>query len=266
MSSDEFDFDDDASMASSEDDNEDDDSFFEENDHPNQTTKDAKNKKRSSNKSSSKKSKTTNDSEYDRNNKEPRGKKTVEQTYQKKTQLEHILLRPDTYIGSVEPLTQTMFVLTTHSQGTSTPSPKIQQREITYTPGLYKIFDEILVNAADNKQRDSNMDRMEIVIDHGGMDGGDGVISVLNNGRGIPVVKHKEHDCYVPTLIFGHLLTVRLQLQRVFFLEWVFRCACLVELYWVAGCPCLFVTSLVCWCLAEVSCSIVVEFFLYSLG
>lgn len=31
---------------------------------------------------------------------------SVERIYQKKTQLEHILLRPDTYIGSVEPLTQ----------------------------------------------------------------------------------------------------------------------------------------------------------------
>lgn len=33
-------------------------------------------------------------------------KMSVERVYQKKTQLEHILLRPDTYIGSVEPLTQ----------------------------------------------------------------------------------------------------------------------------------------------------------------
>ena len=31
---------------------------------------------------------------------------SVERIYQKKTQLEHILLRPDTYIGSVEPVTQ----------------------------------------------------------------------------------------------------------------------------------------------------------------
>jgi hypothetical protein len=29
--------------------------------------------------------------------------KTVEEIYQKKTPLEHILLRPDTYIGTVEP-------------------------------------------------------------------------------------------------------------------------------------------------------------------
>ena len=62
-------------------------------------------------------------------------KKTVEEMYQKKTQLEHILIRPDTYIGSVQPLTTPMFVLDADTK-------KIVQREITYTPGLYKIFDE----------------------------------------------------------------------------------------------------------------------------
>lgn len=30
------------------------------------------------------------------------GKKAIEELYQKKSPLEHILLRPDTYIGSVE--------------------------------------------------------------------------------------------------------------------------------------------------------------------
>ena len=32
-------------------------------------------------------------------------------------------------------------------------------------------------------------------------------ISVWNDGRGIPVEMHKEQKVYVPTLIFGHLLT-----------------------------------------------------------
>ena len=122
-------------------------------------------------------------------------KKTVEETYQKKTQLEHILLRPDTYIGSTESVTQPMFILNSETN-------RIHQKEVTYTPGLYKIFDEILVNAADNKQRDPNMDRMECIVD-----AATNTISVLNNGKGIPVVMHKEHKCYVPTLIFGHLLT-----------------------------------------------------------
>ena len=84
--------------------------------------------------------------------------KTIEGMYQKKTQLEHILLRPDTYIGSVEPVTELMWIYDKEKE-------MMIQREIKYVPGLYKIFDEILVNAADNKQRDPKMDTIKIDID-----------------------------------------------------------------------------------------------------
>ena len=82
---------------------------------------------------------------------------SVERIYQKKTQLEHILLRPDTYIGSPNPVTEKMYILDTNSN-------RIVQKEITYSPGLFKIFDEILVNAADNKQRDAKMDTIRVDI------------------------------------------------------------------------------------------------------
>ena len=62
---------------------------------------------------------------------------SVERIYQKKTQLEHILLRPDTYIGSVEPIKQNMWVYDAEMAA-------IVSKEITFVPGLYKIFDEIL--------------------------------------------------------------------------------------------------------------------------
>jgi DNA topoisomerase-2 len=39
------------------------------------------------------------------------------------------------------------------------------QREIIYTPGLWKIFDEILINAVKNKDRDPEMDTIKIDID-----------------------------------------------------------------------------------------------------
>lgn len=42
---------------------------------------------------------------------------------------------------------------------------KLENREISFVPGLYKIFDEILVNAADNKQRDPKMDTIKVDID-----------------------------------------------------------------------------------------------------
>ncbi|XP_043274245.1 DNA topoisomerase 2 isoform X2 [Venturia canescens] len=122
-------------------------------------------------------------------------KKTIEGIYQKKSQLEHILLRPDSYIGSVEFACELMWVYDAEKE-------MMVQREIKYVPGLYKIFDEILVNAADNKQRDDKMDCIKIDID-----AENNTISVWNNGKGIPVVMHKEEKMFVPTMIFGHLLT-----------------------------------------------------------
>lgn len=71
----------------------------------------------------------------------------IEKMYQKKSQLEHILLRPDTYIGSVERLSETMWVAEKKEEEGNV-SYKMVQKEISYVPGLYKIFDEILVNAA----------------------------------------------------------------------------------------------------------------------
>lgn len=122
-------------------------------------------------------------------------KATIEKTYQKKTQLEHILLRPDTYIGSVEKQTDLMWVYDADEK-------VMVQKNIEYVSGLYKIFDEVLVNAADNKQRDKNMDCIKIDIDPEANQ-----ISIWNNGQGIPVVMHKDENMYVPTMIFGHLLT-----------------------------------------------------------
>lgn len=76
-------------------------------------------------------------------------------------------------------------------------------RTIRYPPGLYKIYDEILVNAADNKQRDpKHMDVIRIDISQK-----DNTISVYNNGQTLPVEVHKEEGVYVAELVFGHLLT-----------------------------------------------------------
>jgi DNA topoisomerase-2 len=121
--------------------------------------------------------------------------RAVEEIYQKKTQLEHILLRPDTYIGSVERQSQQMWVYDEAGEC-------MVLKSLSFVPGLFKIFDEILVNAADNKIRDPNMDTLRVDIDKE-----NGSISIFNNGAGIPVVIHKGEQVYVPELIFGQLLT-----------------------------------------------------------
>jgi DNA topoisomerase-2 len=121
--------------------------------------------------------------------------KSVEEIYQKKTQLEHILLRPDTYIGSVEHHQQAMWVY-------DEAAGCMVSRTLSFVPGLFKIFDEILVNAADNKIRDPGMDTLKVDIDKE-----NGSISIYNNGKGIPIEMHGKEKVWVPELIFGHLLT-----------------------------------------------------------
>ncbi|KAJ9667630.1 DNA topoisomerase 2 [Coniosporium apollinis] len=115
--------------------------------------------------------------------------------YQKLTQLEHIIKRPDTYIGSVERTHNQMWVFNSATES-------MEMRDVSYVPGLYKIFDEILVNAADNKQNDKNMNEIKVTVDREL-----GEISVRNNGKGIPIEIHGKEGIYVPEMIFGHLLT-----------------------------------------------------------
>ena len=105
--------------------------------------------------------------------------------YQKLSQKEHILLRPDTYIGSVESNTQSLWVFDHDCQG-------IVQKEISYVPGLYKIFDEILVNAVDNYHKNPNaMTYIKVDIDQA-----NGTISVCNDGDTIPIEIHPKEKIY----------------------------------------------------------------------
>ncbi len=66
------------------------------------------------------------------------------------------MLSPDTYIGSVAMQQQNLWVLDQKTK-------MMAYREISYCPGLYKIFDEIVV-AADNFQRDRSMRTIKIDI------------------------------------------------------------------------------------------------------
>ncbi|EFX74726.1 hypothetical protein DAPPUDRAFT_16276, partial [Daphnia pulex] len=91
---------------------------------------------------------------------------------------QYVLLRPHEFIGSVQPVKEVMSVYE--------ENPGMIQREITYVPGLYKIFDSIIVNAADNKVRDPKMNVIKVYIDE--RQTGDRV-TIYNNGKSIPVVE-----------------------------------------------------------------------------
>lgn len=121
--------------------------------------------------------------------------KSVEEEYKKYTQHEHVLNRPDTYIGSVEDTTEPQWIFDTESK-------RMQHKVLTYSPGLFKTYDELIVNAVDQTQRDTTLDTIKVSISKENK-----CITVENNGIGIPVSVHKEHDIHVPELIFANLLT-----------------------------------------------------------
>jgi DNA topoisomerase-2 len=120
---------------------------------------------------------------------------TVEEQFTKMTHHEHILKRPGMYIGSITVDKVNMYIYDDEQNG-------IAKKDVQIVLGLYKIFDEILVNAADNTVRDSKCNQIDVNINQEL-----GTIEVKNNGSSIPIEFHKDEKMYVPEMIFGTLLT-----------------------------------------------------------
>ncbi len=119
-------------------------------------------------------------------------KKTIEDKFKKLTEVEHVLKRPGRYLGAVAVAPLDTFTIVDN---------KVVWREVNYSPAFLKIFDEIISNSADFSKtpEGKHVNKIEVTIDRT-----KGTIKVFDNG-GIPVVKHKEYDQYVPDMIFGEL-------------------------------------------------------------
>lgn len=126
-------------------------------------------------------------------------------TYQQKTDKQHVLDNPDTYTG---PMEKTEY----HSYIYDDTTSRIIPKTLEIIPGLYKLFDEGIVNCRDHVKR------METAISKNAKNiipvskiyiniSDDGTITMRNDGNGIDVVKHPERDIWIPEMIFGHLRT-----------------------------------------------------------
>ena len=128
--------------------------------------------------------------------------KPKKEAYTRLDPVSHVLLRPGMYVGSVSRHKDKMWLLSDGSLNSDYSNAKMELREASYVPALYKIFDEILVNAADNLQRDRKMTSIDVVFDKAA-----GAITVTNDGKGIPVRMHETEKVYIPELVLGNLLT-----------------------------------------------------------
>ena len=127
--------------------------------------------------------------------------KNASKKYTKLSQREHVLVRPGMYIGEVIEDENEAWIYNAENK-------TMDHKKIKYVPGLYKIFDEILVNAIDHVstiKSDNSITKkvkeIKVNIEE------NGEISVTNDGEGIPIELHDEHNIYIPEMLFGNMLT-----------------------------------------------------------
>ena len=111
--------------------------------------------------------------------------------YKKLSDVEHVLLRPGMYVGSIKHKTEDIPVLI---------EEKFKTRSITYNPAFLKIFDEIVSNSVDEHRRNpKKLNQLDVIVNSE-----KGAILVRDNG-GIVVERHPEHEEWIPELIFSNL-------------------------------------------------------------
>jgi len=133
-------------------------------------------------------------------------KNNVSTKYQKMSHTEHVLAKPDSYIGSTELEETEQYVL----NDTDVENIVIQKKTFMVCPGFYKCFDELIVNAFDHWKRQQKynltqnnireVEHIKVIIEKD-------TISIMNDGDGIDIEKIPKYDKYPVELIFGTLLT-----------------------------------------------------------
>lgn len=118
-----------------------------------------------------------------------------EAEYIKLNPREHVLKRPGMYIGTIDSEEDSQQWIYNKKE------KRFEKKSILYNHGLYKIFDEIIVNAKDHTMRSKTCKNIKVNFNKE-----KGEISVWNDGDGVPVKLHEKEGIYIPELIFGNML------------------------------------------------------------
>ena len=119
--------------------------------------------------------------------------KKVEEKYKELSEKEHILHRPNMWIGSIKYEEDQQFIY-------DIDEAKMKVAEVSYIPAMLKLVDEVISNSCDEFRRKENLglNKIHIIINS------NGYITIRDNG-GIPIVKHKLAGVYLPEFLFGRL-------------------------------------------------------------
>ena len=147
---------------------------------------------------------------------------TSKPIYEKKSLRQHIYDNTDTYAGGSDLITEGKFIYLIDDDKNSETSdkPLIYKKEISYIPAIMSLFNEILVNARDQKIR------IDIISEEGkkqncnpvtnikvNFNTETGEITIYNDGDGFEVFKHDTYKdktgkkIWSPELVLANLLT-----------------------------------------------------------
>ena len=121
--------------------------------------------------------------------------------FQKLSDREHILTRPDMYCGSTDKVSKELHVMTIDG--------KVSEKTVNVSPALIQVISEAIMNAADRVSASyepsstivCKTTKIDIEINE------NAEVSILNDGDGIPSEYIEKYRMYAPELIFGHLRT-----------------------------------------------------------
>jgi len=127
--------------------------------------------------------------------------------YTIKNDIQHVLDCSDVYIGDTASSPRKEYIYSDDGRD------NIVLKQINTPEALVRIFVEVLTNAVDNAERSKDDVKCKAIkVD---LDLETGLTSVWNDGKIIPIVKHKDQegvnedeklkDLYIHSLIFGHL-------------------------------------------------------------
>jgi DNA topoisomerase-2 len=129
--------------------------------------------------------------------------KSIKEKYVKMKPEEHVLLRPAMYVGSIQEDEYETWIFDENTN-------KMKKELIKYVPGFYKIYDELIVNALDHMKRiEMSKSKTKNLVKNikVNIDIKNNEVQVFNDGDGIDIEMHPEHNVYIPELIFGNMLT-----------------------------------------------------------
>jgi DNA topoisomerase-2 len=123
------------------------------------------------------------------------------QRYTKKNPIEHVLDRPDMWVGSVREKRVEEYVAVYEED-----KIKILKTDTDISPALLRVYVEALSNAVDNVER-SRKTKTPCTLIEVNVNKSTGETSVWNDGDVVPIEIHSGEGCYNHTMIFGQLLT-----------------------------------------------------------